>query len=364
MNSPDHAPKSQLAEFEADCLRALIDAELGSWLAMAQNAQTKAKDVKNQALIPKWKRVLERMPKPTGSARINQSAVGLETDLSTAQVSHLTAQLEQLKPWRKGPFYVGRGQLILTTDQALKLDRVQQENSEALNPETLLIDTEWRSDLKWDRLAAHLPDLSGACVLDVGGGSGYHAYRIAGLGARFVFNLEPSPLFYYQFMAIRQLLSADPKVNLPHALPMLMSEAPEHSARFDSVFCMGVLYHRADPFGFLQQLKGCLRPGGLLVLETLVIEGDQTQVLVPEGRYAQMNNVYFLPSTQALMSWLTKCGFTDIRLIDESDTSLNEQRQTPWMEFHSLSDFLVSADQTRTIEGHPAPRRAVIFASA
>ena len=359
MTQPDHAPKSQLAQFEADCLRALIDAELGAWLGAVQTAQTRVKDAKNQALIPKWKRVLERMPKPTGSACLNQSLVGLQTSLSIAQFNHLRTQLEQLMPWRKGPFFVGQSQSVWVSDQALT-PKPAQDNLESF--ETLLIDTEWRSDLKWDRLASNLPDLTQACVLDVGGGSGYHAYRMAGLGAQFVFNLEPSTLFYYQFMAIKQLLSTDPQANLPHALPMLMSDAPENSARFDCVFCMGVLYHRADPFGFLQQLKGALRPGGLLVLETLVIKGDQSQVLVPEGRYAQMNNVYFLPSSLALISWLKKCGFSDIELIDESDTQTYEQRQTDWMDFHSLSDFLDPTEPARTLEGHPAPRRAVIFA--
>lgn len=46
---------------------------------------------------------------------------------------------------------------------------------------------------------------------------------------------------------------------------------------------MGVFYHRRSPFDFLRSLKMLLRKGGELVLETLVIEGDQQQVLVPPG---------------------------------------------------------------------------------
>lgn len=33
---------------------------------------------------------------------------------------------------------------------------------------------------------------------------------------------------------------------------------------------------------------------GELVLETLVVEGDENTVLVPGDRYAQMRNVYFI----------------------------------------------------------------------
>ncbi|PMC22346.1 tRNA 5-methoxyuridine(34)/uridine 5-oxyacetic acid(34) synthase CmoB, partial [Klebsiella aerogenes] len=44
---------------------------------------------------------------------------------------------------------------------------------------------------------------------------------------------------------------------------------------------MGVLYHRRSPLDHLWQLKDQLAPGGELVLETLVIEGDENTVLVP-----------------------------------------------------------------------------------
>ena len=49
-----------------------------------------------------------------------------------------------------------------------------------------------------------------------------------------------------------------------------------------------------------------------MILETMVIEGGLGQVLVPEGRYAQMNNVWFLPSIDTLISWCVKMGFEDV----------------------------------------------------
>jgi hypothetical protein len=67
---------------------------------------------------------------------------------------------------------------------------------------------------------------------------------------------------------------------------------------------MGVLYHRRSPLEHLWQLKDQLVSGGELVLETLVIEGDENAVLVPGDRYAQMRNVYFIPSALALKNWL------------------------------------------------------------
>ena len=125
---------------------------------------------------------------------------------------------------------------------------------------------------------------------------------------------------------------------------------------------MGILYHRKSPIEHLLELKDCLLPGGELVLETLVIAGDAQQVLVPEGRYGQMPNVWFLPSVPALMLWLRRAGFKEVRCVDESLTSTDEQRTTNWMRYQSLAEFLDPMDSSLTIEGYPAPRRAVILA--
>jgi len=127
---------------------------------------------------------------------------------------------------------------------------------------------------------------------------------------------------------------------------------------------MGVLYHRRSPLDHLYELRACLRSGGELVLETLVIEGEEGTVLMPEGRYAKMRNVWFFPSIATMELWLRRCDFKDVRCVDVSTTSLDEQRATQWMTFESLADFLDPDDRTKTIEGHPAPMRAVFTAIA
>ena len=137
---------------------------------------------------------------------------------------------------------------------------------------------------------------------------------------------------------------------------------PANLEGFDTVFSMGVFYHRRSPIEHLLALKDCLVKGGELVLETLVIEGDVNQVLVPEDRYAQMRNVWFLPSIAALERWLRRAGFSDVRCVDVSITTVEEQRATEWMKFQSLSDYLDPNDASKTIEGLPAPMRAVIVA--
>ena len=234
-----------------------------------------------------------------------------------------------LSPWRKGPF---------------DLFGVH-------------VDTEWRSDWKWSRVAPHL-DLRGKRVLDVGCGNGYYQWRMLGAGADSVIGIDPNWLFFCQFQAVQRYLPDLPAWHLPFAL----EDLPAALEGFDTVFSMGVFYHRRSPIEHLLALKDCLLKGGELVLETLVIEGDENQVLVPEDRYAQMRNVWFLPSVPALERWLRRAGFRDVRCVDVSTTSVEEQRSTEWMRYQSLSDFLDPADHSRTIEGLPAPRRAVLVA--
>jgi len=237
-----------------------------------------------------------------------------------------------LHPWRKGPF---------------ELFGVH-------------IDTEWRSDWKWERLQQRIDPLPGRRVLDVGCGSGYHCWRMLGDGATQVIGIDPTPLFVVQFWALQKYLQRD---NI-WVLPLGIEQVPPRLQAFDSVFSMGVLYHRRSPMDHLQELKDCLRPGGQLVLETLVIEGGPGDTLLPEGRYARMGNVWFLPSCDTLLSWLRKLGFVEPELVDVTVTSAQEQRSTQWMTFHSLADFLDPQDSSKSIEGYPAPRRAIVTARA
>lgn len=254
--------------------------------------------------------------------------------ISSGDQQRIEGLLKQLMPWRKGPF---------------ELHGVH-------------IDTEWRSDFKWQRVAPHVGDLSGQQVMDIGCGSGYHLWRMLEAGAEQVWGIDPGQLFVAQFLAIRHFMPADLAARA-HLFPLGVDDLPP-LASLDTVFSMGVLYHRRSPIEFLQQLHGLVKPGGRLVLETLVVEGDQHTVLVPGQTYGKMRNVWFIPSTAALVHWLERCRFKQVRVVDESVTQLDEQRRTEWMQGQSLADFLDPDDHRKTIEGYPAPRRAVIIAEA
>ncbi|MFJ5158879.1 tRNA 5-methoxyuridine(34)/uridine 5-oxyacetic acid(34) synthase CmoB [Pantoea sp. NPDC088449] len=251
-------------------------------------------------------------------------------DLTDRQRLGIENLLRNLMPWRKGPYS------LYGTE----------------------IDTEWRSDWKWDRVLPHISPLTHRTILDVGCGSGYHMWRMIGAGAKLVVGIDPMQLFLCQFEAVRKLLGDDRRA---HLLPLGIEQLPALQA-FDTVFSMGVLYHRRSPLDHLMQLKNQLVSDGELVLETLVIEGDENAVLVPGERYAQMRNVYFIPSAAALKSWLEKCGFVDVRIADYAVTSVEEQRRTSWMTSESLAEFLDPNDSSKTVEGYPAPLRAVLVA--
>ena len=280
--------------------------------------------------LPRWWAALERLPTVPASASLNVSSPALGAEVDDPE--DLRASLMELHPWRKGPLRLGG----------------------------VSIDTEWRSDLKWDRIAPHL-ELAGARVLDIGCGNGYYGLRMLGAGAELVVGVDPTILFVMQWLACRHF-SGD----LPNfVLPLGIEELPPGRPGFDTVFCMGVLYHRREPLRLLERLRELLRPGGKLVLESLVLPPDrQQEVLVPSARYARMRNVWAIPGTGCLAGWLDQAGLRDIRLVDETPTTTEEQRSTPWMRFDSLQQALDPDDRARTVEGHPAPIRAVFIARA
>ena len=146
-------------------------------------------------------------------------------------------------------------------------------------------------------------------------------------------------------------------------LPCALEQISEPLQCFDTVFSMGVIYHRRSPIDHLLRCKHCLVPGGELVLETLYVDGASGYSLVPEKRYARMSNIWFVPSIGTLEQWLSRCGFENIQLVDKSETTNDEQRQTEWMPFASLEDAIDANDFSRTTEGLPAPKRVVVLAN-
>lgn len=298
-----------------------LPAQIATWQRGALHGQFK-----------QWTNAVEFLPEmqPHRLDLLHSVTAESEIPLSPGQIKRIDTLLRNLMPWRKGPFS------LYGVD----------------------IDTEWRSDWKWERVLPHLSDLTGRTILDVGCGSGYHLWRMVGAGAHLAVGIDPTQLFLCQFEAVRKLLGGDPRA---HLLPLGIEQLPALNA-FDTVFSMGVLYHRRSPLEHLWQLKDQLVSEGELVLETLVVEGDERTVLIPGDRYAQMRNVYFIPSALALKNWLEKCGFVDVRIVDVCQTTTKEQRRTDWMITESLADFLDPNDPDKTIEGYPAPLRAVLIA--
>ncbi len=280
----------------------------------------------------RWRGIVESLPEVGGSGvdfGAEAVRIGAAEDVDEALRAEVREKLMTLHPWRKGPFEVFG----------------------------VYVDSEWRSNLKWARLRDHI-DLKDKLVLDVGSGNGYYLYRMLGAGAKAAVGVDPYLLSVTQFMAINRYAQTQQAA----VLPLGVDDVPAECGWFDTVFSMGLLYHRRDPQGHLRQLAGFLKAGGQVVLETLVLDTDERQVLVPEGRYAKMRNVWAVPGCGVVEEWLAESGFDDIRRVDVTKTTSSEQRKTEWMQWESLEDFLDSKRPDLTIEGHPAPVRAIITA--
>lgn len=313
-------------------IEAFEDTPLSSWLAEQPAVIEAFLHNPRHGDMPRWRDALAQLPE-IDACEFDLSQAAIFATCPGFNAEHKQQchdAFKQLMPWRKGPYNIAG----------------------------TYIDTEWRSDYKWQRVLPHIQSLRDRLVLDVGCGNGYHIWRMLEQKPRAVMGIDPSPLFVMQFEAIKRFIGDVPASVLPFGIQAL----PENPQSFDTVFSMGVLYHRRSAIDHLIQLKTCLRPGGELVLETLVIEGDEQQVLVPVDRYAKMRNVWFIPSVAALLLWMRRCGFVNVHCVDINQTSTDEQRSTDWMPFESLQDYLHPDDKRLSIEGYPAPKRAVIVA--
>lgn len=256
--------------------------------------------------------------------------IGQREDISDKIAEQLKLDLMELAPWRKGPFELFG----------------------------IKIDSEWQSWIKWNRFIDQIAPLKNRRVLDIGSSNGYYMFKMAAYNPKMVLGLEPQHAFYFQYLALQRYLNLE---NI-FSLPVTFDELPYMKSYFDTIFCMGVLYHRKSPIDMLKKINDLMRPGGELILENLIIESDDHICLFPEERYAKMRNIFFIPTIKVLESWLKRTGFKEIRCIDISRTEGEEQRKTEWIQTESLTDFLDPENPSKTVEGYPAPVRAILSA--
>ncbi len=277
-----------------------------------------------------WKNIkplreaLEALPVITTKTRL-EDVVALETkDLLNATQIKTTAKL--MMPWRKGPF----------------------------NMFGLFIDTEWQSQMKYNLLRPHF-NLKGKRVADIGCNNGYYLFRMQEDNPAALVGFDPSALYKTQFDFINHFVKSDIKYEL-----LGVEHLPFYEEKFDTIFCLGVLYHRSDPVAMLKQLFKGLDSSGEVILDTFMIDGDEEMALCPKGAYSKIPNIYFVPTIAALKNWCLRAGFSGFEVLETSVTSLDEQRKTEWIEGQSLEDFLYPGDNTKTVEGYPAPKRVYV----
>jgi tRNA (mo5U34)-methyltransferase len=145
-----------------ESLRGFIARRPGlAWLDPLVQESERIMEDGNHGDLPTWKAALAALPRAAHSLDGTVAAPKLGRPVSDPE--SLRSVLLQLHPWRKGPLEVGG----------------------------VMIDSEWRCDMKWNRIAGAL-DLRGHTVLDVGCGNGYFGWRMLGAGAECVIGIDPT----------------------------------------------------------------------------------------------------------------------------------------------------------------------------
>jgi len=277
---------------------------------------------------PYWEAILALPSFNDMTIKLGDTVEMSPTQLTTEEEAYIYQTAKLMHPWRKGPFKISK----------------------------TFIDSEWKSNFKYNLLRPHF-NLKNKIVGDIGCNNGYYLFKMMEDNPRKLIGFDPSAVTYCQFKFLDHFMQSNITYEL---LGIEHVEFYEH--KFDTLFCLGVLYHRADPIGMLKSLFKGLNDGGELILDTFMIDGEEDLCLTPRDRYSKMGNIYFIPTVSALKNWCYRAGFYEIDVLAIVKTEHEEQRKTEWIQTQSLEDFLDKNNQNKTVEGYPAPKRVYIKA--
>jgi tRNA (mo5U34)-methyltransferase len=291
--------------------------------------------LRKQILRSKHWDVLRRnlsSPDLAGLAATSCDLLGDEITAQLPQESNeelLSTLSKLLIPWRIGPYRLGQ----------------------------LFIDSEWRSHIKWRHIAPLLRSTEGIRIADVGASNGYFLFKLAANTPEVALGFDPIDRCWLQFALLQSILRV-PNVGF---VPAGLSSLAAFPHFFDLILCMGVMYHQRDHLAATRCLFNATRPGGQVVIESLVIDRHGTTPLIPAERYAKMRNAWVIPTVDSLAWCMKEAGFRSISLYRFGPVTPAEQRRTEWAPYESLADFLDPNDPTKTVEGYPAPHSAAVI---
>ena len=252
--------------------------------------------------------------------------IELKADVSNELLAQIEKVAQMMDPWRKGPFKLF----------------------------DLFIDAEWKSYQKYNLLKPYF-NLKDKIVGDIGCNNGYYMFRMLEEEPKQLIGFDPSAIFKTQFDFINHFAQTNIKYEL-----LGVEHLDIYDIKFDILFCLGVLYHRGDPVAMLKSLKKGLNKGGEVILDTFMIDGDLSYALCPAKTYSKIPNISFIPTVAALKNWCHRAGFNYFEVLEIKITTNDEQRGTKWIKTQSLEDFLDPEDNTKTVEGYPAPKRIYV----
>ena len=290
------------------------------------------KNFSNHGNLEQWKNILTKLPDiSTNYLDFSKECIqiGNPKEINLSQLKILEKGLLNLRPWRKGPF----------------------------NIFGLEIDSEWRSEKKWQRVEDYLPKIKGMRIGDIGCSNGYYSYKLLKLEPELIVGMDKTSLFIIQFLATKFYAKQIQELII---LPCSAEEFNPEFIDFDLLLSMGILYHAKNPSNHLASLQRLVKKNGYIILETIISNLKQNINIGKNQTYAGMSNIGTIFTKENLIKLLNVSGFKNIQVINDSFTNISEQRTTKWMQGKSLSDFILSNGST--LEGYPPVCRTIFIA--
>ncbi len=173
----------------------------------------------------------------------------------------------------------------------------------------------------WRVIDKHIPsDLSGMRVLDIGCNAGFFSVAAKKRNADYVLGIDMSRGYLRQAEFVRSVLNLDIDYK-----KMSVYELPLLQESFDLVFCLGVIYHCADPFLAAKNVLSVT--GKTAVIESALMQASELrdrslwEFVFPGYKVDEDERHYnwWFPNMSGLKALFQSAGFSSAEAVLEAN---------------------------------------------